>query len=419
MARKQHNELTAGIFTILTLVLLGGVVFWLGASDILKPAAQEAWFYVELDRGEQGLKPGAQVKITDVEVGAISDVQLDMDSGRTYYIVKLFDDRTKVYSDAQAKVNAALVGGGAVLQILDCGKSGKAPVKTDAILIQAGDLAKTLAQFNSLGQQTGKVLETIGDEMSGGREGSAMYKIHAMMDVLDEALKSIRQELDSGNKLAMLAKLHQTVEHLRTMAADAEPKVASMLTGLDTMVKKATPKVDTLLANANKVVGDAGELVAEFKKLTKGEVAEIIKQLHETTRQMVTIAGNFAKVSEGLQDVVTVNRDNIDNIIDNMGQVAANLKSASKEIRRNPWRLLYRPDKAEMHSLNIHDAARSFSDGASQLDQALAKLKGLAAANPKGIPAADPQLKKIAEQIKVTFEKFTDAEKALWKELLK
>ena len=72
-----------------------------------------------------------------------------------------------------------------------------------------------------------------------------------------------------------------------------------------------------------------------------------------------------------------------------------------------------------MHSQNVHDAARAFSNGASQLDQALAKLKGLAASHPKGVPANDPQLKKIAEQIKETFEKFTDAEKALWKELLK
>ena len=116
---------------------------------------------------------------------------------------------------------------------------------------------------------------------------------------------------------------------------------------------------------------------------------------------------------------MAVNRENIDEIIDNMGQVAANLKSASKEIRRNPWRLLYRPKKGELRSQDIHDAARAFSNGAAQLDQALAKLKGLAATHPDGVPKDDPQLKKIAEQIKETFEKFTDAEKALWKELLK
>ena len=140
MARKQRSELTAGIFTILATILLVGVVFWLGASDIFKPAAQEAWFYVELDKGEQGLKPGAQVKITDVEVGKIDEVRLDIKSGRTFYIVKLFDKDTKVYSDAVANVKAALVGGGAILQILDCGKGGAIAGKDHPVKIDPGDI---------------------------------------------------------------------------------------------------------------------------------------------------------------------------------------------------------------------------------------------------------------------------------------
>jgi len=421
MARKQRSELTAGIFTILGTILLVGVVFWLGAADIFKPAAQEAWFYVKLGKGQQGLKPGAQVKITDVEVGKIADVRLDLESGRTFYVAQLFDERTKVYSDAKANVNAALVGGGATLQILHCGgkTSDRLAGEKHPAEIQPGffdetvsKVDKALSQFDSLGKQVSSLLKTITDEMDKGEKGSAMQKVHAMMDVLEGTLVSIRKELDAGNKLAMMAKLHKTVEHLRDIAAEAKPKVNSALSGIDTMIAKAQPKVDKLLDGA-------GELVDEFKKLTKGDIAKIISRLHDVSKHVLTIAGNFAELSEGAKDIVAVNRENIDEIIDNMGQVATNLKSASKEIRRSPWRLLYRPKKGEMHSQNIHDAARSFSNGAAQLDQALAKLKGLAASHPKGVPADDPQLKKIAEQIKETFEKFTDAEKALWKELLK
>ena len=412
MARKQRSELTAGIFTILATVLLVGVVFWLGAADIFKPAAQEVWFYVELDKGQQGLKPGAQVTITDVEVGKIADVRLDLKSGRTFYIVKLFDDQLKVCSDARASVKTALVGGGAILQILDCGKCDTTAGKDNPIKIQPDDFTNALSKVDPLAKQIDALLKTITGEMDKARDGSAMHKIHAMMDVLEGALANIRKELDAGNKIAMIAKLHQTVEHLREIAADAKPRVKSALTGVNTMIASAKPRMDKLLDGA-------GELVDEFKKLTKGDIATIITRLHDVSKHVLTIAGNFAKLSEGTADIVSVNRENIDEIIDNMGQVADNLKSASKEIRRNPWRLLYRPKKGEMHSQNINDAARSFSNGAAQLDQALAKLKGLAASHPKGVPADDPQLKKIAEQIKETFEKFTDAEKALWKELLK
>jgi ABC-type transporter Mla subunit MlaD len=426
MARKQHSELTAGIFTIIAMVLLVGVVFWLGAADVFKPAAQEAWFYVDLDKGGQGLKTGAQVKITDVEIGAISDVQLDLKARKTFYVVKLFDARTKIHSDAVANVNAALVGGGAILQILDCGTSGKSPGRDNPVKIQPGSIDKVLSQFDTLGQQVGDLLETVSGEMTKDNEGSAMHKVHTMMDVLEGALTNIRKELDAGNKVAMIAKLHQTIETLRDMAADTRPQVKSVLTGINTMIASAKPKMDKVLDgagklvnNADKVVTSAGELVDEFKRLTKEDIAKIIAQLHKVSENVLVVATNFAKISDGAADIVAVNRENIDEIVDNMGQVAANLKSASKDIRRNPWRLLYRPDKAEMHSLNVHDAARSFSNGAAQLDQALTKLKALAASHPEGLPANSPQLKKIAEQIQKTFEKFTDAEKALWKELLK
>jgi len=429
MARKQHNELTAGIFTIVATVLLVGVVFWLGGIDLFKPAAQKVWFCIKIERGLQGLLPGAQVKITDVEVGKISEVELDTKAGKTYYVVELFDEDRKIHSNARASVSAALVGGGATLQILDCGGRGGEPLAADkkhAAKIEKGmlDNAKTVLgkvdkEFEKIGKQVTDLLQKISTEMDQGAEGSAMQKIHAMMNILEPSLANIKKEMDSGNKLALLAKLHETIGSLQRIASDAEPKVSSVLTSVDKIVKSAEPKLVKLLVDADKLVGGAGELVDNLNKLTKDDIARIIKLIHQASEHVVKIGGNFAKLSEGAEAAVSVNRENIDEIIDNMGQVAANLKSASKEIRRNPWRLLYRPKADEERSRNIHDAARSFSNGASQLDQALAKLKGLAAAHPKGIPAGDPELKKIADKIKETFDKFTDAEKSLWKELLK
>jgi ABC-type transporter Mla subunit MlaD len=401
----------------------------LGASDMFKSSAGEAWFFVDLDRGALGLKPGDPVKITDVEVGEVTDVRLNMESQKTYYVVELFDDCTKVYSDAKITVNAALIGGGATLQILDCGgakRQGKASAEiadeNNPAEVQLGIFEKaatTLAKFESLSSQIEGLLTTLAGEMNKAHDGSVMQKLHKMMIVGTAALAIVKTELNAENQAAMMAKLHKTIEHLKGIAKDAQPKVKSMLSRMDKMLASAEPKMDKLFDDTGKLVTGATELVGEFKKLTKGDIAKIIARLHKVSEHILTIATNFAKLSDGAENIVTVNRENIDEIVDNMVQVATNLKSASKEIRRNPWRLLYRPDDKEMHSQNVHDAARAFSNGASQLDQALAKLKGLAASHPKGVPANDPQLKKIAEQIKETFEKFTDAEKALWKELLK
>ncbi|MBL7132680.1 MAG: hypothetical protein ISS78_01150 [Phycisphaerae bacterium] len=126
---------------------------------------------------------------------------------------------------------------------------------------------------------------------------------------------------------------------------------------------------------------------------------------------------NIEAMSEQIRDMVNVNQDNVNEIMDNFTQVSANLKSASKEIRRNPWRLLYKPKKGELHSQNIYDAARAFSEGAGELDQAVAKLGTLVKMHPEGLPADDPQMIRIRKRLDEVFNRFTEAEEALWKAL--
>ncbi len=126
---------------------------------------------------------------------------------------------------------------------------------------------------------------------------------------------------------------------------------------------------------------------------------------------------NIEAMSQQVRQMVSLNKGNVNEIMDNFTRLSANLKSASEEIRRNPWRLLYKPKKGELHSQNIYDAARAFSEGASELDQAVAKLATLVKMHPEGLPADDPQMKSMRKRLAETFARFTKAEEALWKEL--
>ena len=62
--------------------------------------------------------------------------------------------------------------------------------------------------------------------------------------------------------------------------------------------------------------------------------------------------------------VVIGNRGKLEGIISSLKATGDNLKAASEEIRRSPWRLLYKPSDTEMANLNVYDSARAFSDGA-------------------------------------------------------
>ena len=80
---------------------------------------------------------------------------------------------------------------------------------------------------------------------------------------------------------------------------------------------------------------------------------------------------------------------------------------------------MYQPSKKELRDENLYDAARVFAEGAEKLNEALAELKALREARPEGIKATDPELARIQEHLRMTFEKFRLAEDALWKTLTK
>ncbi|MCK4602843.1 MAG: hypothetical protein KAU28_10285, partial [Phycisphaerae bacterium] len=236
--------------------------------------------------------------------------------------------------------------------------------------------------------------------LTGGLD-QAMMSIGTAVDNLKSVSQTLKAELDPDRTEALLAKIHIIVDDLKMAAGH----IAAITTDARPKVKKITTAMT--------------ETTERIEQYAKTDVAEILTKLRETNSEILQIAKDFRDVSTQAKEIMFVNRERIDEMIDNMTIVSANLKATSKEIRRNPWRLIYKPKPDEIHSQNIYDAARAFSNGAEQLDQAILKLTGLAKAHPEGLAADDPQLLKVRKQIEDAFLKFSKAEQSLWKELTK
>jgi len=368
MARKTHSELTAGIFVLVALAVLIGVIVWLGGADMLSPARQVAVFYADEDAGSFNLQKGSFVQIGDAQVGKIARIRFDADAGRTFYTAEIDRKDIKVHADGKVRVAAALIGG-ARLVITDRG-SDEAPL---------ADAEHPVALGGGLDQAMGNLEH-------------ASEKLALIAD-------AVARELDSTESAGLLAKIHEIIDSLKLATADVAAIAAD-----------AKPKVSQTLE-------DVQAVASTIRTATDENLTELLVNLRESSTEVLKISRNFGEVSGQVRQIVMLHRNNIDEIIDNMAQVSANLKATAKEVRRAPWRLLHTPDEQELDSQNIYDAATAFSNGAEQLDQAISKLTGLAAASPDGLPADDPELLKIRAQLEEAFGKFNKAEQALWKEL--
>ncbi len=419
MARTRRNEFTAGIFAV-TIVLIGvAVVFWLGASDYFTPGGPRVYFYAASSRGPLNLSVDSPVLVNDLAIGKIVAVHSDPQNARTVYEVSMYSEKLVLYRNGTAKVYSGLVGS-ATLAVTSPGtKDSEQCDREHPIPIAPGDVEALLTSLNAAGDDIKTITTSLATEVDRKNTTSLLFKIHQSADSLtkslaaaSEAIASIKTEVDAAKAATLLFKIHKAIDNVRGILSESRPVIKTTLGNIDAMTADAKPKVSTILK-------DAGEVVLTLKGIANKDIVEILATLRKANTNILKISEDFAVVSTEVKGLVVVNRENIDTIIDNLGQTADNLKSASKEIRRSPWRLLYKPEKDEIESQGIYDAARAFSSGAAQLDQALAKLAGLAKAYPQGVRKDDPQLQKIREQLKKTFSQFSKAERALWKELQK
>ena len=350
MPRKQRNELKAGIFVVATLCVLLGVVFWLGASSIFERSTGQAVFYVKNDAGPVGLKEDFEVMVNDVEVGKIAEVRSDFAQNRTLYIVKFHQKGVEVHSDGKAQVSAGLLGQGALA------------------IVSFGSKDKPLAD------------EDHPIRISGG--------IEEILDNMKKLTVVLNKELNEKDKNSLLSNIKAVVAELLV----ASQGIAKMTTNFGPQMDPKTK--GTIAANLKETMSNLASTSEKIDGYVQKDLGELLVKIREIANSVLKTANNLSVTSEGLKQLVVINHDNIDMMIDNMVLVSANLKATSTEVRRNPWRLFYKPDEKKMRSTNLYDAARAFDEGAQQLDIAVTKLKAV-----KLLDAKDPATAKEVERI--------------------
>jgi ABC-type transporter Mla subunit MlaD len=128
-----------------------------------------------------------------------------------------------------------------------------------------------------------------------------------------------------------------------------------------------------------------------------------VKKTAEHTRDMTASANS----------VITGNQGKISGMIASLKATGDNLKNASAEIRRSPWRLLYTPKKDEMNNLNVYDSARQFAEGANDLNDAAQALRD--ALHDKAVQPEEIRL--LMDKVEKSFSKFNAVEQKLWTEV--
>lgn len=409
MPRKSRNEVAAGVFVLAGLAATLGVVLWLGSSKLFEKPAGLAVFYSDLADGSTGLREGNPLKVGGLTVGRIVELRLDAQKKRTLYVAQLGRADIRLHSNGTATVVAGLVGD-SELAVTDTGDPNL-PLsdETNPIKVVGG-----LSELMGSARQTLLYLEQTADSLRREMDANRPTSL----------LGNIKGELDANRGESLMAQIKDTMDHMHTIASTIVDVAANLRNETDpnrsaslmARVVAAAGGVNRIIADAEPKIGktltDVSETAGRIRQYVDANLGAVLVRVHEISGEVLKTAQNFAELSEKAKGLVDRNSPGLDEMVQNFVLVSANLKATAAEVLRSPWRLLYQPDKKELDSQNILDAARAFSSGAETLDEA---VKGLSLIDPK--TATPEDLKRIRDRLQGSFEKFTKAEQALLKEL--
>lgn len=369
MPRKQRNELKAGIFVVVALVLLLSVVLWIGAADLFTRVASKAVFYSNISEGSLGLISGGDVLLGDLKIGKIVSIEPDPEQKRILYHVNIEDPRYTIYADGTAIISSVLLGT-APLSVTDLGHEDKGPAdKAHAIHIGGG-----------------------------------------VMQALGKLSSTVDTELNPKNPDSLLSKIKKMAADLSSASADIAAITNKLRPELD------PTHDDTIASNLKVTSKNLASTTTKIDQYVKDDIGKLLVKIRAIADAVLKTANNLDVSSEKIKMLLVANSSGLDEMIDNMVLVSANLKAASTEIRRNPWRLFYKPDEKKMRSTNLYDATRAFDEGANQLNIAVTKLAALRGLDPDD-PATKEEIKNVRRQLLDSFTKFRKVEDVLWKEV--
>ncbi len=130
------------------------------------------------------------------------------------------------------------------------------------------------------------------------------------------------------------------LEDLTRAALDVVDKLKNVATNLDHMLG------DPALAKALKnTIQNLQEVSANVKTMTsnKDEVAQTLKDLPALLKKIDESANNLKALTEKSDKLVGDNKKNIDEMVEHFRDMGKNLKDASEEIKKAPWKLLRKP----------------------------------------------------------------------------
>ncbi len=386
---KQRNNVKAGVFVLLSLILglvVISVLTNLWDTITVRTNRYHALFSVK--DGVSTLATGSKVRLGGLGIGTVTSVTPSIDKNAPITNIDVyFDINTDVelYTNLHLEIHSGLLGSKAWLLINDVGSGDLATSET----LLSGSSTTMVGQFlgNKADEDIRQTLE-------------ALRKITNALTKDGDALRMIlgNEEADQISQAITSAKngLH-SIQELSASLQTVWPSWETSFSGLLTSAQNLPTKIDSTLQDIQEMIGDIR--------------ATILPKVERTMTSLESSSKAIASMTQSLHGSSPKWSNKVSSILSNVDQITARAKSAVDDISASPWRLLYRPTDREIAYEQLNDASWQLLSALTELRESAAGLRSLVAA--KNSPFNTNEAASLAESLLESESAFQSAREAI------
>lgn len=442
---RGSNNVKAGLFVVLSLLGMFAVVLFLSDS-VAGMLRSERTYTVRFDLqgGVKNLQPGGDVRLGGVTVGDVKSVQLvpvDASAGAELlggdparvqegdealdgvplppFAVEVrftLDDAYTLHRDAVLSISSPLVGSDVWVDITSLGGLKPVLVAGDPLLIRSGsglvgqllgpDGGATIDDILADVRQMTRTINGDGDGINGEFDlGTALAAVQAAVQSGQAAAADIQlitrevREQDLPAWRPRIASILEQIDGAAARGGEAITEARELVTRLDGALSRNEAAFATVMDDAAAIMGDIREqTLPEFNR----RLADA-GPLVESARRTLDGAAAIMDAAEG---DVTATLTNIRLASQQAGLLV-------EELRRSPWKALYRPQPAEFENQLLYESARGLALAADRLESATERANQLIErAGP--VLESDPELlARLRESLGGPLDAYAEAQQRL------
>lgn len=439
-ARATRNNRIAGLFVILALIgalvlltLVGGGLERIGKKTVL------AEFTVE--DGAASLQPGSVVTLGGLKIGTVTSVK----HGDSYgsILVKLSVDSGVPLRDGATPILVPpILGGSGVVNFKSLGDEDGLPIAKDTVLVGESGGNPILGDFSIddiLGDYNIYSMFDTTKESPDGVLGEIEGLVRDARGTVDGAQYFFREAGDASFNLntvigpgiatvvddteSTLASIDQVFTDLSVLTGEA----ASQGTNFGETLAVAFDEdkgIRSILANADQVTTRVNTLITDQRVKEIGASVDAVKVFldrltiegNDLNTDVLAIVSELKSASSLAQQTLASVSYNTDDLIADLSLTAIQLRDTSLELRRSPWRLLYRPTADQLNFETLYDAARMYAGAVTDLRSSTGLLRSALETETDGVTAEQgARLISLIENAELATERYTQAEQAFIK----